>query len=147
MKKFCLFIFLGTLVLGTAMKALADSRLDGMSADARAVEDMDLIWLYPNKALQYKNTVDIRLTNSDSGYYSTWNGDYNEWGGILKDAGDIGVLGVYSGRPQIENWDAGYSDTYMYQTFGPNQLGYWFQYTANEWTDWSHDGYSMLYSA
>ncbi len=91
----------GIMAFGFSVKVSADTRLDSMSADVRQVDDLDIIWMYPNKVLQYKDTVDFRLNNIQGAYsYETvWGQGYEEWGGILKDTGDAGVLGLYINRP------------------------------------------------
>lgn len=136
MKKNFLFFLAMFLTFGSIYQLRADSRLDGMSADARAIEDMDLIWLYPNKALQYKNTADVRLNDGGS-YYSTWEGNNAEWGGILKDAGDLGVLGLYTGRPEEPAY--AFYDTY--------DGGYWRQQSVNDRTDWLYQNDWPMYSS
>ncbi|HVZ79658.1 MAG TPA: hypothetical protein VHE12_02525 [bacterium] len=97
MKKGLLMLLAGFMALGVAVKASASARLDGMAADVRQVEDIDLIWLYPNKVIDYKNTVDFRLADD----YNGWGGGTNEWGGAIVDekAAGLGVIGVYVNRP------------------------------------------------
>jgi hypothetical protein len=96
MKKGLLMLLAGLMTIGVSVGAFADARLDSMAADARQVGDMDLIWYYPNMAVDYKNTVDFRLFpyNDDEG-----EGD-NEWGGALLEVDpSIGTLGFYVNRP------------------------------------------------
>src|SRR5271155_3736405 len=105
-KKWVLRVALaGALSLGVATVAKADSRLDGMGADVRQVDDVDGIWLYPNQILQYKNTVDFRL--NPTGLGSTVAGELvngngigtNEWGGVIHDLGDdFGTIATYVNR-------------------------------------------------
>jgi len=97
MKKGLLMLLAGFMVLGASVKVYADARIDGMSTDVREVEDLDLIWLYPNKVVDFKNTVDFRL-NYDSYQFG---GGTQEWGGVIADetASLGGVLGMYVNRP------------------------------------------------
>lgn len=97
MKKVLLMLLAGFMALGVSFKANASARIDSMSTDVREVEDIDLIWLYPNKALEYKNTVDFRL-NAAGGAFGNGTG---EWGGVISDESSSlgGVLGVYVNRP------------------------------------------------
>ena len=97
MKKGLMLLVAGLMAFGATVSAMASARLDSMSTDAREVEDMDLIWLYPNKVLEYKNTVDFRL-NSDN--YGDYGNGTDEWGGVIADESALGgVLGVYVNRP------------------------------------------------
>jgi hypothetical protein len=110
-KKWVLRVALaGALSLGVATEAKADSRLDGMGADVRQVDDVDGIWLYPNQILQYKNTVDFRLnptgygsnvSNTAGNAVVNANGvGVNEWGGVIHDLGDdFGTIATYVNRP------------------------------------------------
>ena len=70
MKKSLLFLLMGLMAFGGVVKSMASTRLDGMSSDPRLVEDYDLIWLYPNKVLDYKGTADFRMNPgpSNSGF-------------------------------------------------------------------------------
>lgn len=99
MKKVLLMLLAGFMALGVSFKANASARIDSMSTDVREVEDLDLIWLYPNKALEYKNTVDFRL-NAAGGAFGNGTG---EWGGVIADESSSlgGVLGVYVNRPTV----------------------------------------------
>jgi len=94
MKKAWMLLLSLLMVLGTGLTAKASSRTDAMSADLNVVEDYDLIFTYPNKVLEYKNTVDFRLENLD-GVTST----ADDWGGVLDGKHEkIGVVGVYLHR-------------------------------------------------
>jgi hypothetical protein len=118
----CLMAF-----LGMTAQSMASSRLDGMGADTRQFDDQDVIWLYPNKALLYKDTIDFRLngtTDGQSQEFGSVNYNANEWGGVLKDAGDIGVLGAYFNRPSQ-------MATYWIQS----EQDYWGQYSTHDWLD------------
>jgi hypothetical protein len=79
---------------GAALIAGNEVRLDSMSADGREVEDMGLIWIYPNKALEYRNTSEFDLGNLTGG-------GTQEWGGLLIDTEGAGVWGFYVNRPDI----------------------------------------------
>ena len=98
MKKVLLAMMVGLTAFGISMKASASARLDSMTADSREVDDIDLIWLYPNKVLDYKNTVDFQLAPDGDFGEGT-----DEWGGVLTELSpDLGVLGVYVNRPLLE---------------------------------------------
>jgi hypothetical protein len=93
---FFLSFGIGTGALAAMLGLSGDARLDSLSADVREVEDPDLIWLYPNKVLEYKNSIDFRLGNLSGG-------GTHEWAGFLMDTGDgFGVLGAYVNRPNFE---------------------------------------------
>lgn len=86
------------MAMGASVKAFASARVDAMGADIREVDDIDLIWLYPNMVTQYKNTVDFRLNANQ------WPGEFGdgtgEWGGVIAEESSLGgVLGVYVNRP------------------------------------------------
>ena len=94
MKKSVLFLMSALIVFGATVQTHASARLDSLSLDVRQVDDIDLIWLYPNKVLEYKNTADFRL--SSNGLLG--NGT-NEWGGFIADESSLGgVVGVYVNR-------------------------------------------------
>ncbi len=100
MKKGFLFLMMGLMVWGFSLKALADTRVDSMSMDVREINDIDLIWIYPNMVMDYKNTVDFRLGNLTGGGTS-------EWGGAIVGMSDnLGVWGVYVNRPKVQYNDA-----------------------------------------
>jgi|GEM_PF-1943168 len=100
MKKGFLFLMMGLMVWGFSLKAQASTRVDSMSLDVRQINDIDLIWLYPNLITDYKNTVDFRLGNLSGGGTS-------EWGGVIVGmTGDLGVWGVYVNRPTVQYNDA-----------------------------------------
>lgn len=86
---------------GVSVKAMASARTDAMSTDVREVNDMDLIWLYPNMVLQYKNTADFRLQNNQAGLGAggALGAPAGEWGGVISDLGDLGTVGAYVNRP------------------------------------------------
>jgi len=91
----------GALALGVASVAKADARLDSLATDVRQVDDIDIIWLYPNQILSYKNTVDFRL--NPSGNASGVGGSNTEWGGVIHDLGDdFGTIATYVNRPSAE---------------------------------------------
>ncbi|MGH7738608.1 MAG: hypothetical protein ACREL1_00530, partial [bacterium] len=98
MKKGLWMLLAGLMTLGASVSAFASARLDSMAADARQVGDIDLIWLYPNLVVNYKNTADFRLSTD-----GTYGDGSNEWGGALVGVNpDFGVLGVYVNRPEVE---------------------------------------------
>jgi len=102
-KKWVLRVALaGALSLGVASVAKADARLDSLSTDVHQVDDIDIIWLYPNQILSYKNTVDFRLNPQGLNLAANGNGT-TEWGGVIHDLGDdFGTIGTYVNRPVSE---------------------------------------------
>jgi len=70
-----------------------NARMYGLGTSPQQVEDLDLIWLYPNKVLEYAGTADFRLENG--------NGGTNEWGGVIWKSilADGAVQGIYVNRP------------------------------------------------
>jgi len=114
MKKGLLMLLMGLIALGTSVKVYADARTDEMGTDVREVQDLDLIWLYPNMVTQYKNTVDFRL-NEGPNYPGDGNfGDgTGEWGGVIAEETALGgVLGVYVNRPSYFYNGSAYTDIY-----------------------------------
>jgi len=97
MKKWFLILVMGLLIAAPQIVS-ASARLDGLASDIRQVEDIDLIWLYPNKVLQYKNTVDFRLGDTMNQLPNNTN---NEWGGVIMDGTGLGTLGFYGNRPNL----------------------------------------------
>jgi hypothetical protein len=97
MKKGLLFLVAGLMAFGVAVQSMASARIDSLSSDVRQVEDMDIIWLYPNKALQYKNTVDWRFVGSPFTTLGSTPGD--NWGGLLLEEKGLGVVGFYVSKP------------------------------------------------
>jgi hypothetical protein len=94
MKKGLLLLFAVAAAFAVATQSIAGgSRLGGMSADARITEDQSLVFMYPNKALEYSNLVDIHLGSVAGGFIG------DEWGGFMMKEDDLGVLGVYANRP------------------------------------------------
>jgi len=112
MKKLLLLLMVGFMAMAaTVAMAQSSARLDGMSQDARLVEDYSLIFPYANKVVQYKNTVDSRLAGATA---------VDNWFGVLDGKHEaIGVLGVYVYRP----WDMGTWLTTVTSLGGAN-LGY-----------------------
>ncbi len=98
-----------TMVLGS--KLYGDPRIDSLSSDPRMTEDLDLIWMYPQKVIQYQDTTDFQLNNGASetkgnpSGFGSYNADTStseqyEWGGVIDGKQqDIGVLGAYVNRP------------------------------------------------
>ncbi len=107
-------------------KSHASARVDALGTDIREVEDLDLIWLYPNKVIQYKNTVDFRLNaGGDNGTPAHYNNSYpnngafglgtGEWGGVIAEESSLGgVVGVYVNRP-----------SYLYQPSANTIQDFW----------------------
>lgn len=90
MKKVLALLFGCFIALGAA-KAMADARSEALNANPQMIDDMDLIFLYPNLATDFKNTFDVRTD-----YLSTT----NVWGGLLDgEHTDLGVIGAYVNRP------------------------------------------------
>jgi hypothetical protein len=97
MKKVLLMLLMGLMALGASVKVYASARVDSLGTDIREVEDLDLIWLYPNKVVDYKNTVDFRLNTGGTG---GWGNGTGEWGGVIAEESSLGgVVGVYVNRP------------------------------------------------
>jgi hypothetical protein len=95
MKKFLMLMLTCLMALGAGL-AKASSRTDAMNADINVVEDYDLIFTYPNKVLDYKNTVDFRMGSLTAG-------TSDDWGGILDGKFEqVGVIGVYLHRPNSD---------------------------------------------
>ena len=102
MKKNLFLLFLILMAWSIARQSMADARLDAMSSDPRITDDLDIIWMYPNEILQYKDTADFRLNNSNG--YSNFGDGVGEWGGFTKDLSEIGlegVMAVYLNRPFV----------------------------------------------
>ncbi|MGH7740320.1 MAG: hypothetical protein ACREL1_09270 [bacterium] len=122
MKKTWLFSIALLAWLAQGFPALADSRVDAMSSDPRITDDLDIIWAYPNKILEYKDQIDFRL-NSSGGYGNFGNG-VGEWGGFSKDLSEFGlsgVLAVYLNRPFVPGTGV-YPTEYWIPTGG---TGFW----------------------
>jgi hypothetical protein len=126
MRKGLLLVLAGLMAFfGMTAQSMASSRMESMGADYRQFDDQDQIWLYPNKALLYKDTIDFRLNSTTDGstqLFGSTGYDAMEWGGVLKDAGDIGVIGAYFNRPSMlaNNWFQSEQD-------------YWGQYSTRDW--------------
>ncbi len=102
MKKALMMMFAFIMALGANL-ALASSRTDAMSADPNVVEDYDLIFTFPNKVLEYKNTSDFRLGSLTGG-----NATQDDWSGVLDGKHEaVGVVGLYLHRPMgiLQNWN------------------------------------------
>jgi len=125
MKKAWMLLLSLLMVLGTGLTAKASSRSDAMSADINVVEDYDLIFTYPNKVLEYKNTVDYRLESLTAG-------TSDDWAGVLDGKHEkIGVVGVY-----LHRFDAAPFMGYGYNALGG--LSYPLDVMANNYTDTYH---------
>ncbi|HEY5038322.1 MAG TPA: hypothetical protein VIJ93_04540 [bacterium] len=102
-------LWLCILAFGLWSEVLGDTRIDSLSSDPRLVEDLDVIWMYPEKTLEYQDTADFRFNNSavtglanPNGFGSLGSSPTRqfEWGGVIDGKQkDIGVLGVYVNRP------------------------------------------------
>jgi hypothetical protein len=112
MKKNIIFLWVVFAAMVLSSPVLADSRVDAMGTDPRVTDDQDIIWMYPNQVLNYKNTLDFRLNDSSGDF----GGGTGEWGGVTKDLSDMGlgggVLSVYINRP-------------FAPTFGVYPIEYW----------------------
>jgi len=94
MKKLLLLMLSFFMALGAGL-ANASTRSDAMGATGflNVVEDYDLIFTYPNKVLDYQNTVDYRIQGSAT---------TDDWGGVLDGKNkNFGVLGVYLNRASM----------------------------------------------
>lgn len=99
MKKALFLLLMSVMALG-ASNAFADAIIAAQQADGRIVDDIDVIFAgYANKILEYKNNVDFRLNNAAGAF----GGGASEWGGIIDGKHeDIGVIGVYINRPNVD---------------------------------------------
>jgi hypothetical protein len=97
MKKGLLLLLAGVMAFSVAVQSMASARLDSMASNVWQVEDYDSIWLYPNKVLDYKNTVDFRLNNNFGGLGNA----ADNWGGVIAEENELlgGVIGAYINRP------------------------------------------------
>jgi hypothetical protein len=116
MKKLLLLMLSFFVALGVGL-ANASSRSDAMSADINVVEDYDLIFTFPNKVIDYKNIVDLRLNSLSTG-------SSDDWGGILDGKFEsIGVIGVYVHRSNDDltngySWsDVNYQNDALYAVY------------------------------
>ena len=86
---------MGLMALAFTVKAYAapvngeSARLLGMASNVYTTEDLDSIFLYPNKVLEYSNIANIRGLASFG----------NEWGGLIMKDDAIGAMGVYTNEP------------------------------------------------
>jgi len=109
MKKALLLLLVGFMALAP-MTASASVRTEGMGVMAQQVEDLDLIWLFPQKIEEY-SLVDYRME---------FLGSDDEWGGVIHKDPYIGNWGLYVGRPF--NGQSSYpyfgDHAYIYTMFG-----------------------------
>ena len=92
MKKGLLLLLVGVMAcFGVSVKAHASARLDGMGATVQAVEDLDMVFLYPNKTLEYSNILNVRGLIGGAGI--------NEYGGVIMKDDAIGGIGVFTNMP------------------------------------------------
>jgi len=126
MKKGLLLLMAGVMALGVAAQSLASVRIDSMASNPRLVEDFDSIFLYANKVLEYKNTVDLRMS-TDIDIDSGFGGSDDAWGGLLIEEENLGgVLGIYVNRPNrkytashsLTDWVGDPANTYWYYPGG-----------------------------
>ena len=114
------------LILVGASTALADVRSDSLNLDPRFIDDVDLVWFYPNLVTSYQNLLDGRVNTVKTNA---------SWGGFINgDDPGLGVFGAYVFRPygyqgtRSVNFGApGWSGT------GIGMNGSW-QIGANNWT-------------
>jgi len=106
MKKAWMLLLALLMTLGVGM-ANASVRSEAMSADINVVEDYDLIFTYPNKVIEYQNTVDFRLGMNgldldDPEELVIEEGLSKDWAGVLLgQCKKIGVVGFYMNRPTM----------------------------------------------
>lgn len=101
MKKLLLLLLIG--FMAVAPMASASIRTDGMGIMPQQAEDLDLIWLFPQKVTEY-SVVDYRME---------YLGDTDEWGGIIHNDPYLGHWGLYVARP-FNNMDDYNSTGYPY---------------------------------
>jgi len=88
MKKILLLVLVCFMAL-VPLTASASVRTEGMGVLPQQVDDLDLIWLFPQKIDEY-SLVDYRME---------YLGPTDEWGGIIHKDPYIGNWGLYVGRP------------------------------------------------
>lgn len=88
MKKALLLLLVAFMAIAP-MAATASVRTEGMGIQAQQSDDLDLIWLFPQKIDEY-SVVDYRLS---------YLGSDDEWGGIIHKDQYLGSWGLYLGRP------------------------------------------------
>ncbi len=113
MKKNAFAFLIAGMIWVAVNDAWSDTRIDSLSSDPRFTEDLDLIWMYPQKVIQYQDTADFRLNNpavvslgDQYGFGSLGAGASGshqyEWGGVIDGKQkDVGVLGAYVNRPFV----------------------------------------------
>jgi len=122
MKKGLLLLLAAFMALGASV-AYADSRSEGLNANPQMIDDMDLIFLYPNLVTQYKNVFDVRTDYLTAG---------SEWGGFLDgEHTDLGVIGAYVNRP------VGYDGGRQWNFNGPGWFGVGSGWSGNSWNIFS----------
>ncbi len=90
MKKGLLALMVGLMVLGASMRAHASARLDGMGANVYGVEDLDMVFLFPNTTLEYSNIANVRGLEAGAG---------NQYGGLILKDDAIGGMGLFTNVP------------------------------------------------
>lgn len=158
MKKVLMLLFMTAVLLGTSMVAKATVRTEslglGAGADAAlAVDDIDLVWLFPSRLPEFSNTAEWRygVSNEPVNAYADWdvfndtqtNVRKDNWGGVIDGKhGAIGVIGVYVNRPNTyfthdlgNNPYLGLADTNNdYESFNEdNNINY--GVVSNNWDD------------
>jgi len=104
---------------GVSAKVMADVRSEALNANPQMIDDMDLIFLYPNLANDFKNVFDIRTNSLSSA---------NVWGGLLDgEHSDLGVIGAYVNRP------VGYDGGRAWYFNGPGWNGVGSGWAGNSW--------------
>jgi|GEM_PF-6767377 len=90
MKRILALLVVGFMVLGAKL-AMADVRADALNVDPQYIDDVDLIWLYPNLVTQYKNMFDVRTNYLNSN---------TTWGGFIDgEHTGLGTVAAYAFRP------------------------------------------------
>lgn len=128
MKKCLLMLLAGFMALGASMKANASARLDGMGANVYGVEDLDMVFVYPNKTLEYSNIANIRGLIPAGGA---------AYGGLILKDDAIGGMGLYTNMPVAGQADAAATPNRFNLMWGNNFSGTTFgvalNYSATSW--------------
>ena len=86
-------LLVGLMAMGASMKVFASARLDGMGSNLFVNEDLDSVFLYPNKAYDYSNIINIRGLIPAGG---------TVWGGLIMKDDAIGAMGIYANYTGVE---------------------------------------------
>jgi len=126
MKKCLLMLLAGFMALGASVKANASARLDGMGANVYAVEDLDMVFVYPNTTLEYSNIANIRGLEAA-----------NQYGGLILKDDAIGGMGLFTNMPVIGQSDPAATPNRFNLMWGNNFSGTTFgvalNYSATSW--------------